>query len=299
MCADSYFASVAYAEMLLLLGLKFIGVIKTATKKYPMQYLSRLELCERGQCVSMVRKSLTGDRSMMAAMWVDRDRRYFISTTSTTMEGKPYKRVRWRQLDDGPSRVELSVPQPEVCETYYSACAQIDKHNRCRQESLDMEKKVRTQDWSFRVNTSLLALCVVDSWLLFSGAHPESEQHMTQRRYYETLAEQLIDNTFDSRNTRRRSVTPERTVTAGSGVETHLIPTKKKRKTANGMMTSFAVQNNCRVCKVKKTTLVCSSCNKLDGSAIYICGTSTDKSCFAKHVEEIYELDALDEPDSE
>lgn len=34
-CADSYFASVAAAEALLLIGLKIIGVVKTATKNLP------------------------------------------------------------------------------------------------------------------------------------------------------------------------------------------------------------------------------------------------------------------------
>ena len=35
-CADSYFASVYVAEMLLKLDLKFIGVVKTATRLYAM-----------------------------------------------------------------------------------------------------------------------------------------------------------------------------------------------------------------------------------------------------------------------
>jgi hypothetical protein len=35
-CADSYFSSVQAAEQLLSMGLKFIGVVKTATRKFPM-----------------------------------------------------------------------------------------------------------------------------------------------------------------------------------------------------------------------------------------------------------------------
>jgi hypothetical protein len=35
-CADSYFASVQAAEHLLSMGLKFIGVVKTATRKFPI-----------------------------------------------------------------------------------------------------------------------------------------------------------------------------------------------------------------------------------------------------------------------
>jgi hypothetical protein len=37
LCADSYFASVASAEEMMRLGIRFIGVVKTATKKYPMR----------------------------------------------------------------------------------------------------------------------------------------------------------------------------------------------------------------------------------------------------------------------
>ena len=39
-CADSYFVSVSSAEELMKIRLRFIDVVKTATKKYPMSYLS-------------------------------------------------------------------------------------------------------------------------------------------------------------------------------------------------------------------------------------------------------------------
>lgn len=39
-------------------------------------------------------------------------------------------------------------------------------------------------------------MTVVDSWLLFSGAQG-LHNHMNQRQFYETLAEQLNDNCFD------------------------------------------------------------------------------------------------------
>ena len=41
---DSHFSSVPAAEELCKHGLRFIGVIKTATRKFPMVYLSNLEL---------------------------------------------------------------------------------------------------------------------------------------------------------------------------------------------------------------------------------------------------------------
>jgi Transposase IS4 len=59
-CADSYFASVEAAEVMGGLGLKFIGVVKTATKTYPMAILSGCELSHRGERVSLVAKSTRG-----------------------------------------------------------------------------------------------------------------------------------------------------------------------------------------------------------------------------------------------
>ena len=47
-CADSYFASLTAAEELWNHGLRFIGVIKTATRKFPMAYLSNIESQNRG-----------------------------------------------------------------------------------------------------------------------------------------------------------------------------------------------------------------------------------------------------------
>jgi hypothetical protein len=102
---------------------------------------------------------------MMALLWLDRDRRFFIATASSTLEGFPYSRTRWRQLEDGPARVDLEVRQPELLEAYYSACAQRDQHNHCRQADLMLERKVRTHDWNFRVNCSLLGMIIVDAFL--------------------------------------------------------------------------------------------------------------------------------------
>jgi hypothetical protein len=59
---------------------------------------------------------------------------------------------------------------PEAAELYYSCCAKIDQHNRCRQADLEMEKRFPVKEWSFRVNSSLLAMIFVDSWMEHRGA---------------------------------------------------------------------------------------------------------------------------------
>ena len=78
---------------------------------------------------------------------MDRDRRYFISTTGSMEAGTPFVRYRWRQVDatEGayPEMVERTVPQPTIAETYYVTCAAIDKNNRCRQDDLAMENRLK------------------------------------------------------------------------------------------------------------------------------------------------------------
>ena len=146
-CADSYFASVPAAKLLYRHGLLFIGVVKTATKEFPMAYLSEQVLTERGSSKCLVNhKEDDDDADLIAMVWMDRDRRYFISSASSANLGNPCVRTRWRQIDEvstnsDPNRMELNIPQPEICEHYYSACGKIDMHNRCRQDDLNLEKK--------------------------------------------------------------------------------------------------------------------------------------------------------------
>ena len=71
-CADSYFASVTAAESIYLNGLKFIGVVNTATRKYPMAHLSSQELEKRGDRYGLVkRKTSPYGCGLLAYVWMD------------------------------------------------------------------------------------------------------------------------------------------------------------------------------------------------------------------------------------
>ena len=64
-----------------------------------MAYLLSIELDEgRGQWVGVVLKS-NGAPTRMAYVWMDRDRRYFISTASSLEDGKDCSIIRWREPD--------------------------------------------------------------------------------------------------------------------------------------------------------------------------------------------------------
>ena len=199
-CTDSYFASVNAVTVLRMMGLRFIGVVKTATKKFQMSYLSNLELVQRGDYKGLVARGTDGQPTMLSFIWMDRDRRYFIASASLLDSGIPYSRNRWRQvsleLDALPENVELTIPQPKATEVYYRACGVIDQHNRHRQDNLKTKKKLETKKWDMRVNLTIFSMIVVDTWLVYSQATGST---VLQSEFYVRLAEELIDNNIDSR----------------------------------------------------------------------------------------------------
>ena len=125
------------------LGFGLIGVVKTAAKNFPMNYLSEVELKERGNSYSLVSlKEGTDVAEMTATVWMDRDRRYFIGDVEGMDAGQLTYRLRWRQNDPDqnadPERVELEVPTPKMIEQYYNMNDVIDQLNLKGQNDLEI-----------------------------------------------------------------------------------------------------------------------------------------------------------------
>jgi len=296
-CADSHFASVMAACQLLGMVLRFIDVVKTATRGYPMGDLSVIPHEARGQHVAYTHSTADGVTDLMELFWVDRERRYFIASTSTSLMSTPYKRMRWSQTGAHAERVVLTVPQPQVAETYYTCCSQIDRHNRCWQDDLRLEHRLVTHDWLMRVNLSLLGMCVVDAWMLYSEARGGTAT-LKQSEFYEDLAEQLIDKTFDAVGVRARedpggaaSAEEERAPRFGMGI--HVTPTLKRRHGVSSKEGDHRAQRACRVCKRRGTSSLCSACRESPGMELYICGPKTGRRCFDEHMKQVHELDVL------
>jgi hypothetical protein len=294
-CGDSFFASVSAAMALKHIGLRFIGVVKTSSRKFPLAYLSSREMVNRGDRVGVEACGDDGATRLLAFVWMDRDRRYFISTASSIANGSEFVRHRWRQVDPTPNadpeRVELRVPQPKAAEIYYGACGLIDQHNRHRQSTLGIETKLPTNKWDMRVNLSILSMIIVDSWIVFEQATRARE---SQKDYYSLLAEELIDNTYDfrrsnTRNARRgdnlRPAVTEAAAQGRSGVDIHLTPTKRMRRDREGTPNRHRRQGRCRVCK-RKTSFNCLTCegdpNLENGS--WICHSKEGRGCFSTHL---------------
>jgi len=293
-CADSYFSSVGAAIEMTRIGLCFIGVVKTATRGYPMTYLSQIELQNCGDYEGIVTTFEGSD--ILAFVWMDRTRRYFILTAGSLGRGTPYTRERWRQVtpDGEPELVEFTIPQPKAAEIYYNCCASIDRHNRCRQDDLMLEKKFGTHDWSKQVNISLLGICIVDSWLVFKGCRGGVNCETPQQDFYTDLAEELIDNAFDGRRIRGRHMAPENDLTvAASGIGPHLTPTNRKRKKQDGTTTSYTLQGRCIECNTNGTIHVCSECRDLGSDPnkeFFLCNTRKNSTCFQNHLTKVHNL---------
>ena len=94
-CVDSYFASLPAAETLLRIGLRFIGVVKSTTKYFPMEYLTNKELVECGDRAGAVTDDDVGKSKLLAYVWMDQNRRYFIASASSLEEGAANIQKRW------------------------------------------------------------------------------------------------------------------------------------------------------------------------------------------------------------
>ena len=195
----------------------------------------------------------------------------------------------------------MTVSQPEVEEIYYTCAGRIDQHKRCRQDDLCLEHKIGIHDWSQSVNLSLLRVCLVDAWLLHTGARGLSAT-MKQATFYEELATGLIDNTFDTAGYRPRGGPAAGGAAAGSGSAdqhpevygwgTHLTPTTKRRLSTTEGPSSHLAQRDWEVCKVQRSSLACSTCRKASrGGEVFFCAPRTGRGCFAIQMRETHETE--------
>ena len=77
-CADSFFSSITAVNKLDKIGLHFVGVVKTATRKYHLHFLNRNYLHERGDYKKLV--SINEDDDIVnavAMMWFEKNCRFF------------------------------------------------------------------------------------------------------------------------------------------------------------------------------------------------------------------------------
>ena len=205
--ADSAFSSVKTLLALRERGLFFMGMIKTAHKEFPLAFLkSWANGDEEGGKPSRGNYCLLQTQSehglpFYALGWADRKVKTIISNVGSTNPGSISKRLRHKkELVGGvweTTRYYKEIQRPSMVEEFYSCFGIIDVHDHLRQGSLAMEREWYTHKWWHRVFTTILGICLIDSYLAYKfdmeAVHNSPDDLKT---YLGKLAYQLIHNTF-------------------------------------------------------------------------------------------------------
>jgi len=154
-----------------------------------------------------------------------------------------------------------------------------------------IEKKICVESFDKSVATSLFGMVAVDAKNLFQGIRRGANYNASERVFYERLSEQLIDNTYDTRNLRARrpeaKVLQEQVASLTNTVPSseHVIgttPTKRRKKNHP----TFLLQGRCCICSMPSTH-VCRECQSNYGPhhkhQEWICDEE-NKICMGKHI---------------
>ena len=96
-----------------------------------------------------------------------------MTSGGTSVQGTSAKRKR--QDEYGATYYKL-VKRPLVVQDYYTACGEIDLHNRFRQGQLRLEKFHQTKKWNSRMLVSILSSTMVDAFRAYEYHFPGDTQ---------------------------------------------------------------------------------------------------------------------------
>jgi len=233
--ADSAFSSVNTLEQCRLRGLYFMGMVKTAHKRFPKQWLKRwfdeyrnaVPRRERGEWIALrstVKINHT-DRPLLAIGWGDKRLKTIVTNRRTTIPGNPSIRQRHRVVQDDNSRrtdrYTLEIKRPQAIEIYFKYFNTIDFHDHLRQGSLRLEQYWKTKKWWHRVFAVVFGIIVTNSFLAYKYEHTNGDllidsSTMDFNDFIQKLAKSLIFNTFLETSVRTRlSDEPQNMITSG------------------------------------------------------------------------------------
>ena len=122
--------------------------------------------------------------------------------------------------------MDTVVKTPVTIEAYYSASGAIDRHNKQRQDDIEIDRKLRTKDWWKRVNTSIFGAIIVDTVDLHQSCAGPEDIEYDPNEWFTSLAHELIDNVVKEQRRRSSNTGRPRKVEATPT----LLPSNKRRK---------------------------------------------------------------------
>ncbi|XP_051167804.1 uncharacterized protein LOC127285709 [Leptopilina boulardi] len=265
---DSWFASVKTAIELRKQGLYFLGIVKTATKMYPMTEAKAR--CPKKSGKKAVATATVNGTDLTCVAWKDKKVFTFIGSCGTTLNGEPAKKNR---IDaDGNVAIKI-VPRPKIVEEYFDGAPAIDIHNHIRQSGLALENSWSTQQWHHRMFASLFGIIEANAYLAFKFF--KKEKSLKHSTFVEALSQQLFNNQW---------VVEEQAKVVVNEADTSLRDNHTLVQLSIGDDRQ-RVQRRCRICsrvfnRVQKSSYRCSGC----GDNAIICSPTTGRTCFSYHI---------------
>ena len=195
--ADSAFSSVATAVALKQHGTYFIGIVKTAHKMNPKQFMGTHDFSKRGDHVAL--SANVQGHQLFAVGWLDGKRKDLVSTCGTTLPSTPATRTRQEVVvsaDKGVSTCPYlrTTPRCNIVAFYFDNFHFIDVHDHMRQGILKLEQHWLTRNWVYRVLSTLFGVIVTDCYYASRYIHPAEMSGVDFREYVDRLAYQLINS---------------------------------------------------------------------------------------------------------
>jgi hypothetical protein len=318
--ADAWFGSVRTAMSVAAKGHEGVFQVKQNKGLFPKEYIEKaLEDAPGG--VKIVLSGAAPNNVPLIALGYRYSRNTtlcFVMTSraGSTNAGNPYI---MKYTDGFGNLCQREVERPEVISKFFSESNTIDSHNQVRQSNLALEKKWLTKDPFFRLTTTLIGICVADTWKLadfhklINGSKRSDEKKMTITRFAGILGWQILHNAptlaSGERDIEAASTSPAATVTMNSletissvtigndlsiesirsavdanGKTHHLVLLPK----AKDGMKKKTLTRPCKLCKENNkrhdVRYICMDCNSAFCS---LDSHNKDRDCFLSHVRKI------------
>ena len=284
-CADSAFASVRSAVHLHRKGLYFLGLVKTASRCFPKEFLESYPLQGRGDHVAVTSKM--DGVNLIGCAWNDNKRKLIVGTCGTTLPGNPHEKKRWRVNQAG--QVETyykQVKRPKIVELYFSGAPAVDIHNHYRQGGLGLERSFQTQVWWMRVFCTILGMIETDAYVAYIRFH-RGAHDMTHRGFAMQLATALANShgATTARELRQRAQPTLDVLPFSPSAPTgHVLkPLIHCDRFESRRGTNNRAKLTCNICK-RRASYYCGPCNEATNVVIPICGSGSERDCFVQHV---------------
>ena len=295
---DSWFAGVKTLRLMKENGLDFIGDVKTSTKDFVPKGIYQEETADENGAWATWESSIElGGSDKEVPIFAVSHRRgesihCFISSCGTTLPGNAH----YAYLEDDEERAmaeieeyELTRKCPRVLNDFTLAQPTIDRHNRYRQHILAMEKRLVTNNFSFRFFITLLAIVVVNAFFAHRYFNDPTADF---KSLCDRLAIKLMNNPWIESPTASPSAScAARAKSACDDCDVHeLVPLRS----VLGDKWKCGAQQRCMLCD-SCTTWVCRQCTTGPASLVPLCpettiprngplkGTKIHHACLGKH----------------